>query len=89
MSLVLCQDLDLDDFAEWWPHPCYLGGSYLGCGWAWIYECQQWGEAPTEECEPGMGPETHSRRVLRAWPHLCEPCLLFPPGRDGFPCWVA
>lgn len=30
--------------AQVWPHPCYPGGSYAGCGWAWIYECQQWGE---------------------------------------------
>jgi hypothetical protein len=26
------------------PHPCYIGASYAGCGWAWIYECQEWGE---------------------------------------------
>lgn len=33
------------------PHPCYPGGTYLGCGWAWIYECQQWGSLDGSPCE--------------------------------------
>lgn len=33
-----------------WPHPCYLGASYLGCGWAWVYECSEYGSVGEHGC---------------------------------------
>lgn len=30
-----------DAICRRWPHPCYLGATYLGCGWSWIHECWQ------------------------------------------------
>lgn len=61
------------------PHPCYPGGTYLGCGWAWIYECQQWGEPPDDICSPSMaimrrfwGHDFVLEAEQELWPHLCR-----------------
>lgn len=60
------------------PHPCYLGASYLNCGWAWLYECQAYPDTGSEACwEVGADryPTRYRAEVQRTWegwwPHRC------------------
>lgn len=39
-----------DAICRRWPHPCYLGASYLNCGWSWIHECQEYGAVGDQVC---------------------------------------
>jgi hypothetical protein len=81
--------MDLEEWDEWWPHPCYRGASYAGCGWSWIYECQQWGEGGllANKCQgwwrfamPMAGIPHHERAARvreyaeELYPHICGQC---------------
>ena len=53
------------------PHPCYLGASYLNCGWSWLYECWQ-EEQELHWCQRPI-PWTIASGLRGLWPHLCGP----------------
>lgn len=56
-----------------YPHPCYLGASYLGCGWAWLYECSEYGSTGEDSCDSG-GTDPSDwwwDWVCERWPHPC------------------
>lgn len=55
--------------------PCYPGGTYLGRGWSWLWECHQWG-----------GPILHPRRGAPEF----HPELVACTGlhREAWEAWV-
>lgn len=57
------------------PHPCYLGASHLNCGWAWLYECSEYGSRGGEDSCDSAGTDPSDwwwDWICERWPHLCE-----------------
>lgn len=53
--------------------PCYLGASYLNCGWAWVNECSEYGSRGEDPCVTWTEALSGAIPAFRC-PHLCGQC---------------